>query len=93
MEYYRRFRQQLLGRILLIIVVDNLAVAATWLLAANYLNLHSIEIAGLVGLVAIVVAVVLSNLSVGPLSQPTRLITEAIFHVTPETASTVAAPD
>ncbi|HWT56202.1 MAG TPA: ATP-binding protein [Candidatus Microsaccharimonas sp.] len=93
MEYYRRFRQQLLGRILLIIVIDNLAVTATWLLGTSLLGLHGIELVGLVGVVAIVVAVILSNLSVGPLSLPTRLITEAIFHVAPETAGTVPAPD
>ena len=93
MDTFHRFRQQLLGRILLLIVVDNLFLAASWWSATTYLKLNTLETGLLVGSTGIAIAVLLASLSVRSLSKPTELIAESIMHVAPETAAKVGAPD
>lgn len=93
MEYFRKFRQELLGQLFAIIVIDNLLIAACWLLTSAYLNLSSLETGLLVGAVSLALGVFLATITIKQLSRPTELIAEAIMHVMPETASSVPAPD
>ncbi len=93
MEYFHRFRQQLLGRILLLILLENLLVGAVWWAGATLIGLNGLELALLVGITAIAAAVLIASVAASSLAQPTRLITEAILHVSPATADKVGAPD
>lgn len=93
MEYFRRFRQQLLGRIAILIVLENLLLAACWWAASTYLGLGGLEMVALLVFVGLTLVIFLTTVSISTFTQPTKLITEAILHITPETANKVPAPD
>jgi signal transduction histidine kinase len=93
MDYFRKYRQQLLGRILLLLVIENLLVATVWWASSTYLHSDGWELALTLGVFAFTVAVTLVSLSINTLIQPTKLIAEAIMHVAPATADKVGAPD
>lgn len=93
MEYFHRFRQQLLSRLVLIILLENILVGVTWWGVTTYIELGGTETAALVGTATIVYAILIASVSAMWLTQPTKLIARAIMHVTPETAAKVEAPD
>jgi signal transduction histidine kinase len=93
MEYYRKFRQQLLGRIVLIILLDNLLLIVSWWLTTSYTSLGELEIGLLLLVLGITLPVLLAGLSANSLTKPTKLITDAVLHVSPDSAGKVPAPD
>jgi two-component system phosphate regulon sensor histidine kinase PhoR/two-component system sensor histidine kinase VicK len=93
MEYFRKYRQQLLGRILVLILLENLFVAAVLITTSAYLGLEGWQVAAITGAAALLLAVLLVTAAINELMQPMRLVTESIMHVAPETASKVGAPD
>ena len=93
MEYFHKFRQQLLGRIVLIVVINTMLIVTVWWAALSYMHLSMLETGLALAVGGIVSGIVLVSLCIGVFSQPTKLISEAIMHVAPETAGKVPAPD
>jgi signal transduction histidine kinase len=93
MDYFLRYRQQLLGRILLVVVIENALVAAVWWASSTFLGLDGWELAVTLGVVAFTFAVTLVSLTIKDFVQPTRLIADAIMHVSPAYAGKIGAPD
>ncbi len=93
MEYFRKFRQQLLGRITLVIIIENILLVGCWWAANTYLQLTDIEMVFLLSIAGITLAVVLASIFIGGLIKPVKLIAEALLHIAPETAGKVPAPD
>lgn len=93
MEYFNKFRQQLLGRIVLLILLNNIVLFIVWLVTTSYTNLGELEIGAILVTLGVVMPIVLASLSTSILSKPTELIARAILHVTPEAASKIPAPD
>lgn len=93
MQQYQRYRQQLLGRIVLLLFLNNLIVAGTWIALEHFTHFSLLDIDILAGSLGLVVTVALGTVGAQMLSRPTRLIVEAIMHVSPETASQIPAPD
>jgi len=93
MEYFRKFRQQLLGRIAFLIVLDNTLLIASWYAASTYLQLNTLELVLLMAVAGIMFGVLLATICIAPLTHPTRVIAEAILHVSPNAGNKVPAPD
>lgn len=93
MENLRKFTNQIRTRLFAILIIDNLIFLADWWVVEHILHLEGmVLIAALVG-VPILVLTLLPWISMRYFAQPTRLISEAIMHITPDTAGIVEAPD
>jgi len=92
MGYFQRFLQQFRARLFVIILINNLLILADWYIVERVVNLT-----GWWALVAIVAVPLLAIglipwLTVGTLAQPTKLLSQAIMHLAPNTASDTPAP-
>jgi len=92
MEYLRKFTGQVRSRLFVVLVVDNLIFLADWVITDKLLHLSGIGLAGALIIVPLLSLTLLPWLNTRYLAQPTKLISEAIMHIAPETADTVPSP-
>lgn len=92
MDHLQKFITQLRTHLVFLLVANNLLLVGGWWLGAHVLQLDSFVIlAGLVAL-ALLSGTVLAYISTAYISQPMRLIWQAILHIAPDTAS-IPAPN
>ena len=92
MDNLQKFISQVRGQVVVILLLDNLIVLGDWWLVEHVLRLSGWELIGSLVLVAVLATSLLPWLSARTITQPTRLIWQAILHIAPE-ANHVAAPN
>ena len=93
MEYLRKFTGQVRNRLFLLLIIDNIIFAADWFLVEHVLHLDGIKLLLALIVVPLLSLTILPWLSMRSLAQPTKIISEAILHLAPETAGVVPSPD
>lgn len=93
MDYLRKFTAQVRNRLLAILIIDNLLLLAGWYVAGQVLNLQGYILLGVLAGVSVLSLVILPWLLARRLSQPTKLIAEAIFHIAPNADEQTPSPD
>ena len=92
MEQLRKFTSQVRLRLLIILLIDNLIFLADWYLTDKVFHLAGYYLFGALFIVPVLTVSLLPRLTSRYLTQPTKLIWQAIAHIAPD-AEPVAAPD
>lgn len=92
MDHLQRFLSQTRNRIVVILLLDNILVVMSWWLASHYLQLEGIELILALAALMLAALVFMAWVSAAYISQPVRLIWQAVLHIAPDTAN-VKAPD
>ncbi|MFA5004091.1 MAG: ATP-binding protein [Candidatus Saccharimonadales bacterium] len=92
MDYLQKFTSQIRNRLFLLLLINNVLIVADW-----YVVDRVVKLTGWWSLIALLAVPVLTFsilpwLSTRALVQPTKLIWQAILHLAPATANSVAAP-
>lgn len=93
MDHLQKFTNQVRTRLFALLIIDNLAFLADWWLSEHVFHLSGIVLVITILIVPLLAITLLPWLSTRYLTQPTKLIAEAILHITPEMAAEVPAPD
>lgn len=93
MEYLKRFTSQVRNRVLLVLIFDNLIFLLDWWLVDKVFHLSGYELLAALIVAPILTLTVLPWLSTRYLTQPTKLISEAILHLAPAATGEVPTPD
>src|SRR5882757_3977307 len=93
MDYLRHFISQVRTRLFLVLVFDNLIFLLDWYLVEHVFHLDGYQLIAALVIVPALTLTLLPWLSTRYLTQPTKLISEAILHLTPEAAEKVPSPD
>jgi len=92
MNNFQKYTTQVRGHITLILVINNLLLIGSWLLNENILQLSGYWFFAYTTLVPIALIAILPWITTQYITQPTRLIWQAILHIAPDTVN-VPAPD
>jgi len=92
MNHFQKLTSQFRLHVFAIILVDNLIVLGDWWLAEHVFKLTGYELIAAVAVVSVFAMTVLPWASARYLTQPTKVIWQAILHIAPDTANT-PAPD
>lgn len=92
MDHLQKFVVQVRTQLFVMLLVNNVVVIAVWWVAQNVLRLEPIGVLFCIATVALAVTVTIPILAVKFITEPTRLIWQAILHIAPDVAN-VAAPD
>ncbi|HSX35430.1 MAG TPA: ATP-binding protein [Patescibacteria group bacterium] len=92
MDNFQRYISQVRGRLFAVILFDNLIVIGDWWIADHIFNLTGLELVIAMAAGSILALTFLPWLSTRMITQPTKLIWQAILHIAPDTAN-VPAPD
>ncbi len=92
MNHFQKLTSQFRLHVFFIILIDNLIVLGDWWLAEHVLKLTGYELIAAVGVVSLFAMTILPWASARYLTEPTKLIWQAILHIAPDTANT-PAPD
>ncbi|HET6924337.1 MAG TPA: PAS domain-containing protein, partial [Candidatus Saccharimonadales bacterium] len=94
MEYLRRFTSQVRTRLLLVLLFDNAVFLLDWFIVEKVLHLDGLVLVITLAVVSALTLTLLPWLSTRYLTQPTKLISEAILHLAPTAAEQVVpSPD
>jgi signal transduction histidine kinase len=92
MDHLQKFTSQIRNRLLLILLLNSTLIVAGWYAVDHYLPQLNDVLFASVCLIALVSLMLIAWTSARYLAQPVRTIWEAVLHISPETANTVA-PD
>ncbi len=92
MDHLQRFVSQFRGRLFIILLIDNAVVFADWWVVEHIFKLSDMGLAISLVATSFVAVAILPWVSARYLTNPTRLIWQAILHIAPDTAN-VPAPD
>jgi signal transduction histidine kinase len=93
MDYINKFTGQVRTRIFALLIIDNLVFLADWWLVEQVLHLTGFKLIAALLIVPLLSLTLLPWLSTRYLTQPTKLISEAILHIMPDAANPVPAPN
>jgi len=93
MEYLRRFATQVRTRLFVLLIIDNLVFLLDWWLVEHVFHLTGVELVAALVIVPALALTFIPWLSTRYLTQPTKLISEAILHLSPGSAEPVPAPN
>jgi signal transduction histidine kinase len=93
MDYLKHFIGQVRIRVFLMLVIDNFIFLADWYLVEHVLHLEGYELVAALIIAPALTLTILPWLSTRYLTQPTKLISEAILHLAPGAAGDVPSPD
>lgn len=93
MEYLRKFNRQVRSRLFALLIIDNLVFLVDYWIVEHVMHLDGIHLVLALTVVPFVAVTVLPWLSTRYLVQPTKLISEAILHIAPETTGNVPSPN
>jgi len=93
MEYLRKFTRQVRGRLFALLIIDNLLFLADYWVVEHILHLDGLRLVLALAIVPFIAITLLPWLSTRYLVQPTKLISEAILHIAPESAGDAPAPN
>lgn len=92
MDNLQKFISDVRNRFVAVLLVDNAVVLANWWIAEHVFKLSGIELLVSVVVVSIIGIAFLPWLTANYITQPTKLIWQAILHIAPD-ATNVSAPD
>lgn len=92
MDHLQKFTSQIRNRLLLILLLNSSLIVGGWYLADRYIDTDGPLLFVTVCLVAVVSLAIVAWVSAAYLAQPVRMIWQAVLHIAPNTANTVA-PD
>src|SRR5262245_2250166 len=92
MDHLQKYVSQVRGRLFLILMLDNFLLFGDYWLFEHVLNLSDLTVIVSLFVVTILAVTVLPWISTRVVTQPTRLIWQAILHIAPDTAN-VPPPD
>ncbi len=92
MSYFERFFRQFRARLFLIVLVNNVVIILDWLVVDRVVGLSGWwAVVGIV-VVPLILAGAIPWFTTETLTKPTKFVWQAILHIAPHTAETVAAP-
>lgn len=92
MDYLQRFVSQLRSRIFLILLTNNLLILLDWWIVHGILHLEMSHVIASIVVLSVLSITILPWISANFISEPTKLIWQAILHIAPDAAN-VPAPD
>ena len=92
MGYFQSFIRQFRARLFLVILVNNAIILADWYVVDRVVKLTGWWALVAVAVVPLITLGVIPWLAAASLTQPTKLIWQAIMHLAPGTASDMGAP-
>ncbi|HSX29201.1 MAG TPA: ATP-binding protein [Candidatus Saccharimonadales bacterium] len=92
MNHLQSFIAQVRNRLIIIVLIDNAFIFADWWFTTHVLHLNDIGVVVSLAAVTLLGLTLLPWLSARSITQPTKLIWQAILHIAPDTANE-PAPD
>lgn len=92
MNHFEKFTDQVRNRLIGILLINNFIIIVDWWVGEHLLRLSFGELLVMLVVISLLSLTVLPWLSATYLTQPVRLIWQAILHIAPDTANT-PAPD
>lgn len=92
MDHLQRFIAQFRSRLFIMLLIDNAIIFGDWWIVEHVLKLSDLNLAISLLVCAVVATAVLPWVSAHYLTQPTKLIWQAILHIAPDTVN-VPAPN
>ncbi|HKU18188.1 MAG TPA: ATP-binding protein [Candidatus Saccharimonadales bacterium] len=92
MDSFQKYLSQVRGRLFTVLIIDNLLVVGDWYLAEHVFKMEADDLLLTLIVISLINLTVLPWLSTRLITQPTKLIWQAILHIAPDTAN-VPAPD
>lgn len=92
MDHLQKFASHVRAHLLAILFINNFLVVGGWWAAATYLELDTPTLLALMAGVALAATVFIAIASTNYLTQPLRMIWQAVLHIAPDTANT-SPPD
>jgi NtrC-family two-component system sensor histidine kinase KinB len=93
MEYLKKFNSQVRTRLFALLIIDNLIFLGDWFLVEHILHLTGYKLLATLVVVPLASVTILPWLSTRYLTQPTKLISEAILHIMPSATEQTPTPD
>lgn len=93
MDHLQKFIRQVRTRLLFVLVLNNLFILADWWLADQVFKLGGVWLVIAIFFIPIISVSLIPWISAKYLTQPTKLLWQAILHIAPGTTNTVPAPD
>jgi len=92
MNHFEKFTDQVRNRLVEVLLINNLLVLADWWVGDQLLHLDGYDMLAIMAVMSLLALTVLPWLSTQYLTQPLKLVWQAILHIAPDTANT-PAPD
>jgi signal transduction histidine kinase len=92
MGYFQNFIRQFRARLFLIILVNNVLILADWYVVDRVVNLSGWWALAAIAIVPLITVGVVPWITTNALTQPTKLLWQAIMHIAPNTAGVTPAP-
>ncbi len=92
MDHLQRFVSQFRSRVFVVLLLDNAIIFGDWWVVEHVLKLNDLGLALSLLASSVIAITILPWVSARYLTQPTRLIWQAILHIAPDTTN-VPAPD
>ncbi len=92
MDNLQKFVSEVRNRFVAVLLVDNIFVLGDWWIAEHVFKFNGIELLVSVAVISVATLTILPWLSTRYITQPTKLIWQAILHIAPD-ATNVAAPN
>jgi signal transduction histidine kinase len=92
MDHLEKFVTQVKTQLFVMLLVNNVLLISAWWIGQELLDLHELWVLAAVGTAAMLSLVLIPLVSAKFITEPTRLIWQAILHIAPDVAN-VPAPD
>jgi len=92
MDHLQKFTSQIRGRLVGILLVNNLLVFADWWVIEHFFHLQDYQVLIALGVATLLGLTLLPWVSAEYIAQPTKFIWQAVLHIAPDTAN-MAAPN
>ena len=90
MNHLEKFVAQVRNQLFVMLLVNNVVIISVWWVAADVFSLNNVAILFIISVVAIVVMALTPTLAAKFVTEPTRLIWQAILHIAPDVANAPA---
>ncbi len=92
MDHLQKFIAQVRTQLFVMLLINNIVVVVAWWVSSQLLKLDPVFVLSVVAAVTIALAVILPQVTTKFITEPTRLIWQAILHIAPDVAN-APSPD
>lgn len=92
MDHLQQLVRQIRRHLLLVILVENAVIVASWYLLTSFTDFSQILVTGIVAGLAIILTIMVAYSSSNYVIQPTKALWQAVLHISPDKHE-VVAPD
>src|SRR5688572_873305 len=90
MDHLQKFAAQVRMQLLVMLLVNNVVIIAVWWVAADVFDLANFVILFIISVISILLMAFIPILTSKFITEPTRLIWQAILHIAPDVANAPA---